>query len=269
MLHPTNDGFGQRKHDPLEVIDTQRSLEHDQFIRQHVLLEIGARLECRSKCEDFLGEFPLAKLLDVPGIGTDEYDAVRDFESFSRGTAIARTRRSGIIGDGPENHRLARSAGAFEKSETGGNGPDRRLMIEDEGRAAGNMVYGISRKVGLGRGDGLGARPQVESAGNAAGDGGQNRSRPKLADEPGLYLLTLVSVGDRQRKTIWPTARYTACPDAAFGERPKDITRARVRFRMRQTFGSSAFRMAIPRFGKSVTSRRFSLVVASRLRKFA
>ena len=103
---------------------------------------------------------PLAKFLDVQGIRADEYDAVGDFECFSRDAAIARTRRSGIIGDGPENHRLARSGGAFEEGETVGNGPRRGLVIENEGRAAGNMVHGISRKVGLGRGDGLGARPQ-------------------------------------------------------------------------------------------------------------
>jgi hypothetical protein len=56
---------------------------------------------------------------------------------------------------------------------------------------------------------------------------------------------------------------------SAFGERPNDTTRARVRLRMRQIFKSSALRMAIPRLGKSVTSRRFSLAVASKLRKFA
>ncbi len=148
---------GQRKHDPLEVIHTQRSLEHDQFIRQHVLFEIGARLECRSKCEDFVGEFTLAKLADVSGSRADEHDAVHNFESFSRDPAIGLTRRSGIIGQGSEDHGLAGSAGGFEKGETVRNGPNRRLMIQNEGGTSRNKVHRISRKVGLGCRDRFGA----------------------------------------------------------------------------------------------------------------
>jgi hypothetical protein len=121
------------------------------------------------------------------------------------------------------------SARAFEKGETVRDGPNRRLMIENKGRPARNLVHRISRKVGLGCRDGLGARSQVESASNAASDGGENRSCPKLADESGLDFLTLVSVGDGQRKTVWPIARYVGRPDVGIwrqAERHHARTRA-------------------------------------------